>query len=53
MAKKKKANHVLSDKELQKIVDNGFAFSSDDDEEENAQHDEYISSGGKLHSIFH
>ncbi len=45
--KKKKGDRVLSDKELQNIVDHDFTtLSSDDDEEENALEDEYTT--GKL-----
>lgn len=50
--KEKKSNKFLSEKELQKIIDNDFQMSSDEDEEENAQHDEFETSSGKLHSFF-
>lgn len=46
MPNKRKKNRVLSDREIQAIVDNDFEISSDDsdnNEEENAQADEFLS----------
>lgn len=52
MPNKRTKNRVLSEQELQAIVDNNFEISSDDsdnNEEENAQADEFLSGEYQYH----